>query len=123
MNPSILIVDDEPVTRYLLRLILESVGFKVLEAECGLDALQKARQNRPDVMIFEVMKEQMAGFALYKSLFQEEETADFAIMTLSAKTQVNAMSTLLRAGVTKYLPKPVSAGDLIENIDQVLNNS
>ncbi|MCB8944682.1 MAG: response regulator [Ardenticatenaceae bacterium] len=121
MEPSVLVVDDEPMTRDLIRLMLQRVGFKVREAEDGLDALRRVEADGvPDVFILDVMMPNMDGLTLCRELRQQDQTADTPIIMLSAKTAQTAVNEGLEAGATKYLTKPIARTELIENIKNVL---
>lgn len=120
MNWSVLIVDDEPLTQDLLRLMLEPAGFRVSGAEDGLEALQKVKEVKPDIMILDVMMPYMDGITVCKKLRAQMETADLPIVMLSGKTHLNAVEEGLQAGANRYLPKPTSRNDLIRNLREVL---
>ncbi|KAA3664521.1 MAG: response regulator [Chloroflexi bacterium] len=122
MKQSILVIDDEPSTRYLLRILLESVGFSVQEANFGLDALNKINETQPDVMIFDVVQENGSGFAVCKPT-DGQKTAVLPIVMLTAKTQWNVFTEIVRGMVTHYLPKPVVGKELVESIQDVINNA
>ena len=120
MSWSVLIVDDEPMTQDLLRLMLEPAGFRVTGAEHGLEALEKAQEIKPDIMILDVMMPHMDGITVCKKIRSNPETADLPIVMLSGKTHLNAVEEGLQAGANRYLPKPMSRSDLIQNLREVL---
>jgi CheY-like chemotaxis protein len=123
MSWSLLIVDDEPVTQDLLRLMLEPAGFRVTEAENGLVALQKIEENKPDIMILDVMMPFMDGITVCKKIRSNPKTADLPIIMLSGKTHLNAVEEGLQAGANRYLAKPMSRADLIQNLREVLEET
>jgi len=120
MSWSVLIVDDEPMTQDLLRLMLEPAGFRVTGAEHGLEALQKIQENKPDIVILDVMMPHMDGITVCKEVRRNAETADLPIVMLSGKTHLNAIEEGLKAGANRYLAKPMSRTDLIKNLREVL---
>ncbi len=120
MNWTVLVVDDEPLTQDLLRLMLEPAGFRVSGAEDGLEALQMVEKECPDVMILDVMMPGMDGITVCKTLRRNANTADLPIVMLSGKTQLGAVEEGLQAGANRYLPKPMSRMDLIQNLREVL---
>lgn len=120
MNWSVLIVDDEPMTQDLLRLMLEPAGFRVTGAEHGLEALEKVKENKPDIMILDVMMPYMDGITVCKKIRSNVETADLPIIMLSGKTHLNAIEEGLQAGANRYLGKPMSRTELIQNLREVL---
>jgi CheY-like chemotaxis protein len=120
MSWSVLIVDDEPMTQDLLRLMLEPAGFRVTGADHGLEALQKVQEKKPDIMILDVMMPHMDGIAVCKEIRRNPETADLPIVMLSGKTHLNAVEEGLEAGANRYLPKPTARNELIQNLRDVL---
>lgn len=122
MKQSILVVDDEPSTRYLLRILLESVGFSVQEASYGLDALNKVKENQPDLMIFDVMQKSDTGFAVCKPA-AGKQTSLLPIVMLTAKTQWSVFTEIVRDMATYYLPKPVGGQELVACIQGVINSA
>lgn len=122
MNPSVLIVDDEPITRNMLRLILERAGFDIVEAEDGLMALLIVAEQKPDVILLDVMMPNMDGLTVCRKLRSNANTATLPIVLLSAKTSSEDMASGLAAGANKYLGKPVSREDLVRTIREVLQS-
>lgn len=119
-HQSVLIVDDEPMARTLLRLMLVRAGFHVSEAEDGFDALEKIRKNQPDVILLDVMMPGMDGFAVCEKLRSESATAELPIIMLSAKTDLDSINKGLRAGATIYLTKPISPEELTQHVRDAL---
>lgn len=123
MSWSILVVDDEPMARDLLRLMLERAGFKIIEAVDGYDALEKIPQHKPDLIILDVMMPGMDGFEVCRTLRAQPETSDLPIIMLSARTQARSVQEGLAAGANRYLSKLVSRRDLVQNIRDLLGTS
>lgn len=123
MTQSVLIVDDEPMARTLLRLMLVRAGFNVSEAEDGFDALEKIKRNRPDIILLDVMMPGMDGFSVCETLRSESETASLPIIMLSAKTDINSVNKGLQVGATKYLTKPISPEELTRHVHDALDET
>ena len=122
MQPSVLVVDDEPMTRDLIRLMLQRAGFIVREAADGLDALRRIEiDGLPDVLILDVMMPNMDGLTLCRELRQRADTATIPVIMLSAKTAQSAINEGLEAGATKYLTKPIARQELLASLNEVLN--
>jgi two-component system alkaline phosphatase synthesis response regulator PhoP len=120
LTHSVLVVDDEPMARTLLRLMLVRAGFEVLEAADGLEALAAVKEQLPDIMILDVMMPGIDGFAVCEQLRQEEGSADLPVIMLSAKTDSVSVRKGLSAGATKYLTKPISQDELTRNVRDTL---
>ena len=123
IHQSVLIVDDEPMARTLLRLMLVRAGFHVSEAEDGYDALEKVRKNQPDVVLLDVMMPGMDGFTVCEKLRNEAATAELPIIMLSGKAHQEAIQEGLQAGANRYLVKPTGLDELTRNINEVLGET
>lgn len=123
LTQSVLVVDDEPMARTLLRLMLVRAGFQVTEAEDGYDALAKVGRNKPDLVLLDVMMPGIDGFTVCESLRREVETAQVPVIMLSAKTDLTSISKGLRVGATKYLTKPISPDELTRHVRDVLQSN
>ena len=122
-NPSVLVVDDEPTARTMLRLILVRAGFEVLEAQDGSEALDEVQRNVPDLMILDIVMPGIDGFEVCRILRNQDETADLPIIMLSARADAESVNRGLLLGATKYLTKPVMPDELTRHVREVLNVS
>lgn len=120
MNSLILVVDDEDMTRKLLRLMLERDGFVIAEAEDGQHALEVIAQQLPDMVILDVMMPNMDGFATCQKIRSRPESAHLPIILLSARTQAEAVHAGLQAGANRYITKPISKPELLQAIAELL---
>jgi CheY-like chemotaxis protein len=119
---SVLVVDDEPVTRNMLRMILSYAGHTIYEAEDGLDALEKIEQYFPDLVILDLMMPNMDGIDVCKHVRQNEAFQDLPIIMLSARTHPGDIEAGLAAGATIYLTKPISRKKLLVQVDDLLGD-
>lgn len=122
MSWSVLVVDDEPMARTLLRLMLVRAGFEVVEAEDGYDALDKLKENQPDVLILDVMMPGIDGFSVCEEIRGDAMMAELPIIMLSAKTDLESVNKGLRVGANKYLTKPISPEELTRQVRDVLDS-
>lgn len=123
MGKSILVITEEPITRYLLRLILERDGYEVLEADYGLDALNQVKQHKLDVLIMDVTRQNKDGFVVCRPNCEEKPTALMPAIMLNAKAQFDVLKEVLSATITNYLPTPVMSQDLITSVRGALSSS
>ena len=120
-NQSILLVTEEPITRYLLRLVLEKDGYQVLEANYGLEAFQIVKQIRPDLLIMDVMDNENDGIVVCKPRGAEKPTALLPALLLNTKTQLTVFSEMLHTHKTQFIPKPILGQELIDSVNSALN--
>lgn len=122
MGKSVLIVDDEPMARTLLRLMLIRSGYDVIEATDGYDALEKLRTVLPDIVILDVMMPGLNGIEVCTKIRNEPTTSKLPVIMLSAKTDTGSINDGMGAGATKYLTKPVSPDELTAQVGDILNS-
>lgn len=117
----ILIVDDEPDTVDLVKLVLETEGYQTFVAYNGEEALEKVRTDKPDLVLLDIMMPKMDGWAIRKKMIHDEETRDIPIVMLTAKAQpIDKMIGLHVVGVTDYITKPFGRKELIDSVKKVL---
>lgn len=116
----ILVVDDEPSIRDLLRVILESRGFKVIEAGNGLEALHVFETYQPDMVILDVMMPQMDGMECCRRL---RAITDSPILMLTAKGEDYDQVSGLDCGADDYVIKPFTPMVLVARMEALLRRS
>ncbi len=119
----ILIVDDEPDIVRLLAFALQAEGYQILTAKNGLEGLELARREKPDVVILDVMMPGMDGFEVCSELRSRPDTANLPIIILSALGQVSDRVKGLRAGADDYVPKPVNLDELSARVAALLSRT
>lgn len=115
-----MVVDDEPMARNLLRLMLVREGFDVLEAVDGADALSKLRRSTPDLVILDVMMPGVDGYSVCRNLRAADATVNTPVIMLSARTDARSIDEGLRAGATRFVAKPISADQLSRHVRELL---
>ena len=119
----ILIVDDEPDLRELVRYNLEREGFAVLESEDGEHALDMVRKERPDLVVLDVMLPGADGLEICRMLRSQSPAARIPIVMLTAKAGEVDRILGLEIGADDYVSKPFSPRELVARIRAVLRRS
>ncbi len=112
----ILIVDDRWENRSVIANLLEPLGFAIFEASNGQEGLDQAVAVQPDLIITDLRMPVMDGFALTKALRQSDELQDVVIIASSASVSSAHQQYALDAGCNDFLPKPVQAEELLEQL-------
>lgn len=120
MSASILIAEDDGDIRGLLRLYLESEGYRVLEAEDGAKALALAREEAPDMAILDVMMPELNGYELTRAL---RKFSDIPILILSAKSQDSDKILGLNLGADDYIAKPFNPVEIVARVKAQLRRA
>jgi diguanylate cyclase (GGDEF)-like protein len=114
---TILMVDDEETNLYALRLILESKGYRCLEAASGPEALQIAAAADPEVILLDIQMPEMDGYEVCRKLKADPRTATIPIIFLTAHYRDHEeVARGLEAGAHDYVTKPFSAAELTARI-------
>ena len=117
-NIRILVVDDEPDIRQLLRILLENRSYQVAEASSGEEAVRRRRAVRAyDVVVMDMMMPGMDGVEACRSI-RSFSTAP--ILFLTAKTQLGDKASAYASGGDDFLPKPFSQSELLMKVDSLL---
>ena len=103
MEYKILVADDEKEIRNLLRLYLENDGFKVIEAETGLEVMEKLDSDKPDMCLLDIMMPGMDGLTALKNLRQK---SNIPVMMITARTADAERILGLNIGADDYICKP-----------------
>ncbi len=116
-NRKILVVDDEERMVRFIRLNLEHDGFQVIEAYKGGQAIQRLRDNLPDVVLLDVMLPDIDGFEVLKMI---REISSVPVIMLTAKGEEDDRVKGLEAGADDYVTKPFSPRELVSRVRAVL---
>jgi twitching motility two-component system response regulator PilH len=118
--PTVLIVDDSPTELHVFQKMLEKNGFATLLATDGEEGLEKARAERPDIVLMDVVMPGMNGFQATRRMTRSPETADIPVIMVTTKDQETDKIWGIRQGAADYLVKPVSEKELVAKINAVL---
>lgn len=114
MSYKILIADDEPEIRNLLRLYLENEHYEVIEAEDGQQALSLLHRHKPDLCILDIMMPKMDGFHVLQEIRKE---SNVPVMILSAKDADSEKILGLNLGADDYLAKPFNPLEAVARVN------
>jgi CheY-like chemotaxis protein len=121
--PTILVAEDEKDIRELIAFTLRFGGFEVEEAANGIEAVEKARKLRPDLIILDVRMPKKTGYEACQELKEAEETKDIPIVFLSAKGQKTEIKEGMKLGAVAYIIKPFEAEMLPKQMAEILKET
>jgi len=108
VTASILVVDDDPVVRSLMRATLERDGFTVIEARDGVEACRLYEEHHPDLLLVDLVMPHMDGFELCRVLRGRAESAYVPIVVATSLDDVPSIARAYDAGATDFIPKPLN---------------
>jgi DNA-binding response OmpR family regulator len=120
-SPTVLIVEDDPVILRLLEVNFELEGFSVLLAHDGVEGIEVAKAERPDVVVSDVMMPKASGLELVAALKADDATRAIPVILLSAKAQTADLKAGTDAGADDYVTKPFEPLDLVDRVHALLS--
>ncbi|HWQ14734.1 MAG TPA: response regulator transcription factor [Roseiflexaceae bacterium] len=118
--PTILLVEDDPTLSETLRYNFEREGYTVITASDGVQALERARRDEPDLVVLDIMLPRLDGFSVCRILRQESEVP---ILMLTARQDEVDRIAGLELGADDYLAKPFSLGELLARVRAIMRRA
>ena len=119
----ILLVDDESAILEVFEKRLELEGYEVITAMDGEAALAKARQEKPDLIILDLMLPKMDGYKVCSFLKKDSRSAKIPIVIVTARVQDNEQKLAYECGANAYFTKPFESAALVKKIKSLLQPS
>lgn len=117
---TILVAEDNPTNRELLRELLESHGYSVTEACDGQEALAMVEQAPPALLLLDIGMPRLDGFAVVRKLRENPRFASLPIVGVTAYAMQGDRERILNSGFDGYLSKPLNSGSLVQELDRLL---
>ncbi|MDI6655721.1 MAG: response regulator [Candidatus Hydrothermarchaeota archaeon] len=120
----IMVVDDDPDMRLVLRCLLEREGYKVLEAENGEKCLREAEKKKPDLILLDIMMPGLDGWEVCRMLKESPATASIPVSMLSVrKEEEDVKKSFEYAHADAHLGKPVKSEELISTVERLFQQA
>ncbi len=112
----VMVVDDSPTERHFLSEILTKQGYQVIMAESGEEAMEKAKSQKPDLILMDVVMPGLNGFQATRAISRDDETKHIPIIMCTSKGQETDKVWGMRQGARDYLVKPINQDELLRKI-------
>jgi len=122
-RPRVLVVDDYPDAREMYAEYLQYSGFDVIEAGNGIEALERAADSAPDIILMDLSLPVMDGWEATRRLKADKATADIPIVALTGHALAGILEGAKNAGCDAFITKPCLPEDLVKEIRRVLSGS
>ncbi len=116
----VLVAEDNPVNRELLRELLENRGYAVVEACDGQEALRMVDETQPDILLLDIGMPVLDGYAVARKIRENPRLAPLPILAITAYAMQGDREKILNSGFDGYLSKPVNARALADELDHLL---
>jgi len=116
----ILVVDDSPTERHVMKALLTSSGYEVITADSGEEGIAKAKSELPDLILMDVVMPGLNGYQATRTLTRDEATRNIPVIVCTTKGQETDKIWGLRQGAIDYMVKPVSPAQLVAKAQATL---
>ncbi|MFH1654868.1 MAG: response regulator [Pseudomonadota bacterium] len=120
MPKKILVIDDEPELIKAIEIRLQVAGFETLSASDGMEGLEKAREEKPDLIILDVMLPNMDGYQVCTLLKRDDQYKGIPIIILTARTQLTDEKRARECGADIFVTKPFQHEELVAKVREFL---
>ena len=116
-----LIVDDEKLILISTRIVLESVGYQVITAASGEEAISQAKEESPGLILLDIMMPGIDGWETLSRLKEDPETKDIPVVIFTAREHTRGRKLAREMGAVDYFQKPFEPDELIQIVEQYLS--
>lgn len=118
----ILLVDDSETVLLIEQMILKKEPYQLFTAKNGVEGVEKALANRPDLILMDVVMPEMNGFEAVRSLRQRDATRSVPIVMVTTKAEAESMEAGYESGCSDYITKPIDSTELLAKVRNILGN-
>ena len=118
----ILVVEDNEKNQVLFRDILQSRGYKTLEAETGEQAIVLLQKERPDLILMDIQLPGKDGITVSKEIKANEATRDIPVFALTSYAMKGDREKMMEAGFDSYMSKPIKVREFLKTVDDFFQN-
>jgi twitching motility two-component system response regulator PilH len=122
-STKIMVVEDSPTYLRKIADFLQSLGYEVITAVDGEEALEKALQENPGLIVLDVILPKKNGFQVCRQLKTSPATQDIKILMMTSKSQDSDRFWGLKQGADEYMTKPIDDNELVTNISKLLQRN
>lgn len=123
MTATVLVVEDNPANRKLVTLLLERVGYRVLQADDAREGVVCARERHPDLILMDIQMPGMDGLEATRLLKLDKSTRDIKVIALTAFAMKGDEERMLAAGCDGYIAKPIEYRLFLAEVARLLAQS
>jgi DNA-binding response OmpR family regulator len=119
-NHKILVIDDEPEITDIVKAFLSNAGYEVMVENSPVNALEKAKKFKPNLILLDIMMPFMDGYEVCASLKKDPESADIPVLFLTGKDASDDGGRVFESGGDLFVKKPFSCERLLQMVKMVL---
>ncbi|EFO29320.1 response regulator receiver protein [Roseibium sp. TrichSKD4] len=116
MSKTVLIVEDNELNMKLFHDLLEAHGYSTLQTRTGIEALDLARQHKPDLILMDIQLPEVSGLEVTKWIKEDEDLASIPVIAVTAFAMKGDEERIRQGGCEAYISKPISVARFLETV-------
>jgi two-component system cell cycle response regulator DivK len=120
MKSKVLVIEDNLQNMYMITFLLNSYGYEVLQSFSGIEGIEKAKEEKPDIILLDIQLPKMDGYAIARELRITEELKDTPIIAVTSYAMPGDKEKAIDAGATGYIEKPINPDTFIPEMEAFL---
>jgi two-component system cell cycle response regulator DivK len=123
MAKTVLVVEDNELNMKLFHDLLEASGYETIQTRSGLEAIDLAREHRPDLILMDIQLPEVSGLEVTKWMKEDDELRAIPIIAVTAFAMKGDEDRIRQGGCEAYLSKPISVGKFLETVKAYLGDA
>jgi two-component system cell cycle response regulator DivK len=123
MTKTVLVVEDNELNMKLFHDLLEASGYATIQTRSGLEAIDLAREHRPDLILMDIQLPEVSGLEVTKWMKEDDELRAIPIIAVTAFAMKGDEDRIRQGGCEAYLSKPISVGKFLETVKAYLGDA
>ena len=122
MPKTVLVVEDNELNMKLFHDLLEGIGYNIVETRNGLEAIDLAREHKPDLILMDIQLPEVSGLEVTKWIKEDDELRSIPVIAVTAFAMKGDEERIRQGGCEAYMSKPISVGKFIETVRSYLGD-
>jgi two-component system cell cycle response regulator DivK len=119
---TVLVVEDNDLNMKLFHDLLEAHGYKILQTKDGMEALQLARQHRPDLILMDIQLPEVSGLEVTKWLKEDDKLKSIPVIAVTAFAMKGDEEKIREGGCEAYIAKPISVTNFLQTVERFIED-
>lgn len=120
MKLKVLVIEDNKQNMYMITYLLESYSYEVIQSFNGIDGIQRAKEEKPDIILLDIQLPEMDGYAIASELMKHDELKNIPIIAVTSYAMMGDKEKAMKAGAIGYIEKPIDPDIFVSQMEAFL---
>ncbi len=120
MKLKVLVIEDNKQNMYMITYLLESYSYEVIQSFNGIDGIQRAKEEKPDIILLDIQLPEMDGYAIASELMKHDELKNIPIIAVTSYAMMGDKEKAMEAGAIGYIEKPIDPDIFVSQMEAFL---